>query len=196
MIGPDEQYNLTLESWAGGRQGCVYLELYRDVPMATGPKAVVVMRELDDNPGPSVTNAAEYYWPQALKLVGVRYDRALKLESYMPSSLNPHPTGFQPEATYDEVVLTHAKRPDRSCDVGWRTMPLQAAEDLRNAGIILTDYINHEREIGGRTIKVSLYDGRSYYYTNAQGLYERIGGTTPDRPKPVLREASSPNWIW
>lgn len=184
MRAPDEHLILKIIAWPGSVPGLIdcrlYRNMYEDLP-------VVILTEQDDNPGPSITNGAEFYWPVVMEQLDINIEQAILLESYpRPFNNNSSISGLDPEPTYDQVLLYKAPLTPGYV-VDWRPIPVDMASQLQGAGLILSQQIGHQVNIRGREIPIALYNGRMYYAQNKHGRFESID---------LMRQFDSAEWVW
>jgi len=139
----------------------------------------VVITEPHDNPGASITNAAETFCPQVAKLLGLVWKRCVFIESYPPDRYRG---GIQPfDPTFDLIRFAgepvERYLPFRGTTIpfapldepGWRPLTLELARALQDAGCTMSrivglkaDFWSKREKHRGR-YRVETYDGRWYY---------------------------------
>lgn len=107
---PDRDEIITLRAWAQGLNRGV--EVRTRLRTWLHPLKIAMLSELDDNPGPSVTNAAEDIWSHVEHLLGVDLldGRWSAIEHYDHGGCKP---------TYD-LVLFSGRHNGRLSGVQWR----------------------------------------------------------------------------
>lgn len=153
-------------------KGFVDVELYH-----TDLHDFVVVTELDDNPGMSITNAAEFYCPQIAKRLNLDWKRCIFIESYPPRKLvNIQDSTYDlinfkkelPEEKYYpslKINFEVAKMHER----GWSPLPRSLAQGLRLAGLPLSHNIGKRGLFESWdnnepfTETITFYDGNRYY---------------------------------
>lgn len=164
-----------------------------DVPAARGPRTpagrigvhhhilpdgapVVILIEREDNPGPSVTNAAERYWPFVCDELGLVLRETIKLECYPTPPRTVEGLELTTDPTFDLVELRPGpnRLGDQELVAGWSPLGPDLAERLYQGGVILSRYRGTVFMHEGTEYTVALYDGRTYYYRDEEGAYQPI----------------------
>lgn len=150
----------------------------------------IVITEPHDNPGPSITNAAETICPQIAMALELVWKRCVFIESYPADSRRG---GLQPyDPTFD--LIRFSREPEerylsyrrntipyaRLANPGWRPLPLDLAKALQAAGCSMSRIIGLEADFwsdhnnrGGR-YRINAYDGRAYYTSGGEFLQHDI----------------------
>jgi hypothetical protein len=170
-------------------KGAVDVELY-----TTDLHDYVVITD-SDNPGMSITNAAEFYCPQIAERLGLEWKRCIFIESYPPRK---HVNVVDP--TFDLINFTkdppqgryypHMRNTILVAELrerGWSPLPRSLAEGLRKAGLSLSRNIGKtglfEPWENGEPFcsTITFYDGNRYYCDDTEnyiqgrliGIYEK-----------------------
>jgi len=171
----------------------------------TDVRHFVVISELDDNPGPSITNCAEFAAPQLARRLEIPWKRAVFIESY-PAN----PALGQRDPTFDRIAFTgeitlmpgFASRPPvpkaTFADRGWQPLDLFLATALQEAGCQMSTLI-------GRTVRfresaqgasgeyrVLGYDGRRYYTNKGVFASEDLVGVPTACPGRAAGHSAGP----
>jgi len=146
---------------------------------STDVREFVVITEPDDNPGPSITNAAETICPQIAGILKLDWRRCVFIESY---PVDKQRYVFRPyDPSFDRICFAGpVERRYVSFhhglvafaplgEPGWAPIPRDLAESLQQAGCAMSQLIgreanfwNEQERIGGR-YHIKAYDGRRYY---------------------------------
>lgn len=91
---------------------------------AGADRDIVIVSELPDNRGRSVTNGAEEIIEHGCDSYGLEFDRCLWIEHYPPSE-------SEPKETTDRVFLIANENPqgfEREAEAHWESYPIQELE--------------------------------------------------------------------
>jgi len=154
----------------------------------------VVITEVADNPGPSITNCAEFAAPQLASILRIPWKQALFIESYPADEwLGQH------DPTFDRIAFKHelttmpgfASRPSVPkalfAEPGSRPLDLHLATALQEAGCQMSTLIGQAVRLRDRAqderghCHVLGYDGRRYYTNKGVFASEDLVGLPTER---------------
>lgn len=92
------EMRLEVETGRMGRKAACWLQVWK-----YAGAALVMLTEVSDNPGQSVTNAAEYFAAEAVRIFGLDPRHVVFIEHYNTASYKSKRLDF--EDTYDLVVF-------------------------------------------------------------------------------------------
>ena len=136
--------------------------------------AVVFLVEVPENPGPSITNGAECYWPFVCSRLGLNLTDTIKLECYPPHP--EQPANQQADPTF-YLVEIHGNRNSFGENLPvpiWAPLDTSLASYLLRSRILLSRYLGTVFEHHGTIRQVDLYDGRTHFFLDEAGEYQPI----------------------
>jgi hypothetical protein len=93
-----------------------------------GRQRVIILTELPDNTGMSVTNACEYIATELVRLHNLTPGYTIWIEHYP----DRHPAGMEKDRMFDEsfALITFEWNGNRACSPDWRCVSREWAEQL------------------------------------------------------------------
>lgn len=165
---------------------------------------IVIINETDDNPGPSITNCAEYACPVIAVAFGLQFGKTLFVESY---SHREHYLEF--DCSYDLIrfhgLVSMRQAYNHTTPVpfalqprpGWSLLPESHIQALTDAGFMLSRIIGRigtfRKRIndGAGTVdaKILSYNGHSYETDKGQFLHDKIMAVEGVAPSPRTKRS-------
>lgn len=147
----------------------------------------VVTTEPDDNPGASITNAAENYCPQLAERLNLNWSRCIFIESYPAlenlGEIDPSFDRIYFKAEIYNLYNTGLRKYVPTAKLlkpGWRLLSPDLAKSLRESGLVMSQVIGKEvlyrsdDSSEPRRGQVMNYDGRRYYVDEEVISYRNI----------------------
>ena len=128
----------------------------------------IIIEEIKDNPGMSITNGAEFFCVQIAERLDLPFRRCRFLEKYPPDDLNPDVTfdliNFAPDSIVSDGFFKKAQL------IRWQAVPLDLARQLHECGLELSLHIGKtgifRYQKKDHEYRIDFSNGRSYYHND------------------------------